>query len=320
MANTGIFDFSLIDVTHQEITDPRVSASFFRAQDSETILRVPAFAHPPRRRLEMPAFPQAHNLFGFVSASRYRMRETGFFTLTAGGPPVVRNLTVLRDPSRWEARFTRWKRLTEDADPLKSVLARSNSVRVKDGAALGRFAEDDYDAADGPPTLLAKATLLNIFTKMSRIPIPGGRRPWFSFVKEILVIDRERFVAIAQPGMAEVVRGILDNIDDHEDYKAAGAGLHAGNIPAGFKVMKRDMFSVKTREDKGNLQFTLSPALDADGRDVLLLDADIDENGQWLRHVGDVFKHKLTGGTHPYDVHELLAFEDKSWPFGYELV
>lgn len=45
---------------------------------------------------------------------------------------------------------------------------------------------------------------------------------------------------------------------------------------------------------------------DASGNDLLILDADIDENGQLMAHLADLFKHKFTGGTHPFDIHELL--------------
>jgi len=80
------------------------------------------------------------------------------------------------------------------------------------------------------------------------------------------------------------------------------------------------MLSVKTTEDKGNLQLTLSPATDPSGAAVTLLDADIDENGTLLGHLADLFKHKFTGGTHPYDIHEFLRLEDQSRPLSYRLV
>jgi hypothetical protein len=82
------------------------------------------------------------------------------------------------------------------------------------------------------------------------------------------------------------------------------------------------MFSVKTDERNGNLQLTMAPARDlATGADTLLLDADIDENGDLLKHLVDVlFIHPFNGGTHPFDIHEYLIFAHQNRALGYELV
>jgi hypoxanthine phosphoribosyltransferase len=77
------------------------------------------------------------------------------------------------------------------------------------------------------------------------------------------------------------------------------------------------MFSVKTTDQKGNLQLTLGPGTAPDGTNVLVLDADIDENGETLAHALDVFKHKATKqGTHPIDIHECLCLA-RIAPLGY---
>jgi GMC oxidoreductase len=55
-------------------------------------------------------------------------------------------------------------------------------------------------------------------------------------------------------------------------------------------------------------------------RAVTLLDADIDGNGKLMAHLGDLFKHRFSGGTHPYDIHEYLVLDDKARPLGYDLV
>ena len=78
--------------------------------------------------------------------------------------------------------------------------------------------------------------------------------------------------------------------------------------------------SIKTREEHGNLQLTLTPATDASGRQVTILDADIDENGKLMAHLADLFKHRFNGGTHPFDIHEYLLLEDPGRALGYELV
>jgi hypothetical protein len=60
--------------------------------------------------------------------------------------------------------------------------------------------------------------------------------------------------------------------------------------------------------------------VDTDGSQVTVLDADIDENGKLMAHLADLFKHRFTGGTHPFDIHEYLVLEDKNRSLGYDLV
>ncbi|HWP43138.1 MAG TPA: hypothetical protein VNO14_07890, partial [Blastocatellia bacterium] len=104
------------------------------------------------------------------------------------------------------------------------------------------------------------------------------------------------------------------------DYMESPAFNHHGNMPAEYGVAKSRMFSTKSKEDKGNLQLTLGPGKDAEGKDVLVLDADIDEEGRLIPHLASVFKHKVTGkGTHPHDIHEYLHLAIPGAPLGYEL-
>ena len=80
------------------------------------------------------------------------------------------------------------------------------------------------------------------------------------------------------------------------------------------------MCSIKSAHDKGNYQLTL---VEFTGTEAVLLDADIDESGTFWGHARDVFKHKVTGGTHPVDVHEILVRQDGAQPgfaLGYTLV
>jgi hypothetical protein len=70
----------------------------------------------------------------------------------------------------------------------------------------------------------------------------------------------------------------------------------------------------------------LAPVKKAGSAEVMwLLDTDIDENGQFVKHLYDaLFKHKFTGGTHPFDIHECLKkkalIAERSLDLGYELV
>ncbi len=120
--------------------------------------------------------------------------------------------------------------------------------------------------------------------------------------------------------MGQIIRAIKDRVDKFEEYKNTPAENHHGNIPARYEVTKSKMFSIKSREENGNIQLTMAPAKDSQGNEVLLLDADIDENGALLAHLADVFKHKFSGGTHPFNIYEYLALTHRDRPLGYELV
>jgi hypothetical protein len=205
---------------------------------------------------------------------------------------------------------------------LKRVLEVSSKVKLKGGKVLGNFTEDTYDNVDDDNKLvLAKAALLNLFMKLSMMKEPtDGNEVWFSFVQKILEIGRERFIALVDPRMGQIVRAIKDNIEEFPDYKNTPAQNHFGNLPAGYEVKKSKMFSIKSNEDNGNLQLTMAPAIDPDGQEVLILDADIDEEGKLLPHISTLFLHKFTGGTHPFDIHEYLSLIYRNRPLGYELV
>ena len=83
--------------------------------------------------------------------------------------------------------------------------------------------------------------------------------------------------------------------------------LHTGNIPAPYDTGVTQMVSVKSNDEHGNLQLTMAKSVDpATGSPVFLLDADIDEDLEFFAHAHDLFVHMFSGGTHPYDVHEIL--------------
>ena len=257
-----------------------------------------------------------------MTPERYRHRAVGVFTLT-DGETIQRNPTVFRKPDKWEPAFVRWNNLSADFDGLAQVLDGSTTLRVKAGKLLGQFTAAAYDGVDpgDRTTVYAKASLLNLYAKLRSLNEPVfSRKPWFGFVDRLLEIGRERIIAVVDAEMHERVKTIHANIDDFEFYKRTPVGDHNKNIPAGFTFTKSSMVSIKTKEEHGNVQLTLTPATDADGKSVTLLDADIDENGQLMVHLADLFKHRFSGGTHPYDIHEYLVMEDKTRELGYELV
>jgi hypothetical protein len=320
MANEGFFEFGLIDTAGNRVVDSKVTVKFIRGSDNKTISHAKDLEFPPSRVFRVPAFPQEQNLLCEVTPSKWRQRTSDFFTLT-DGETIVRNLTVFRKPDKWSAQFLPWSNLPVQFVRLQHVLHNSPDVKIRGGKTVGLFTESTYDAATDPKSVIAKTGLLNLYVKLANTKEPtGGNEDWFSFVEQMLEIGRERFIALARPEMGERVQAIRQNIGDFPDYIKAPAFNHFGNMPSQFGVSKSKMFSIKSKEDKGNLQLTLGPGKDANGKDVLVLDADIDEDGRLFAHLASVFRHKVTGqGTHPHDIHEYLKLSFPGVPLGYEL-
>jgi hypothetical protein len=320
MANEGFFELGLIDTAGNRVVDSKVTVKFIRGSDNKTLSHAKDLDFTQSRVFRVPAFPHEHNLLCEVTPSRWRQRSSGFFTLT-DGETAVRNLTVFRKPDKWAAQFLSWSNLPAHFVRLQHVLHNSPDVKIRGGKTVALFTESAYDGATDSKSVIAKTGLLNLYVKLANTKEPTrGNDDWFSFVEQILEIGRERFIALARPEMGEIVQAIKQRIDDFPDYIKAPAFNHHGNMPPQFGVSKSKMFSIKSKEDKGNLQLTFGPGKDSNGRDVLVLDADIDEDGRLFAHLASVFKHKVTGqGTHPHDIHEYLKLSFPGVPLGYEL-
>ncbi len=320
MSNEGFFQLNLIDVRGRPVNESNVKVGFVRVADNKTISSSAKLAFPPPRTFSVPAFPQEKNLFCEVTPPRYRMRRSDIFTLT-DGETIARNLTLFRRPDKWSVGFTAWNQLSSHFLPLKDVLEKSSAVKVKGGKLLSKFTEATYDGVTDKTEIFAKAALLNLYTKLTDLKEPTeGNEPWFSLVREVVEIGRERFIAVADAKMGEIVHAIKKDISKFKDYENTPAQNHFGNIPAAFNVQKSKMFSIKSSEDHGNVQLTMAPGKDSAGNDLLILDADIDENGQMFKHLLDLFKHKFSGGTHPFDIHQYLGLSNPNRPLGYQLV
>lgn len=322
MANRGTLELTLLHADGTPAPDPRTIVTFLRMPGGDEIGRR-SVSFPPRpRRFAVPAFPDEHAVGCVITPQRYRHREVGVFTLT-DGETIRRQPNVFRLPHRWEPSFTKWASLPRALSALKRLLSASPDVRVKGGRRLGSFTAATYDDVDPADRVAAnaKACLLNLFVKLEATREPVfGRRPWARFLTAVLEIDRERVIALAEEELFARVSEIHANVDRHEQYKRTPVGDHGKNIPAGFTFRRADMVSIKTREDHGNVQLTVTKAADASRAPVTILDADIDENGRLMAHLADLFKHKFTGGTHPFDIHEYLLLEVPGRALGYTLV
>jgi hypothetical protein len=324
MGNEGVFELGLLDVTNQPAHDPKTSVRFFRASDNKMIRKDSDLEFPPNKRFTLPAFPQEKNLFCEITPSRFRRGNTDFFTLT-DGKVTRRNPIVLRSPDEWTPQFIPWNLLSGEFLRLQDALNTSPGIRVKKGMSFDRFVSETYDGVTDKRSVLAKMALLNLFAALTITREPTkGDASWFSFVKQIYLIDRERFIARVDAKMGEIIRAIKDDINKFKDYKHTNANNHFEGVqeavPEGFKVLKSKMFSIKTVEEHANIQLTIAPTKDLDGNEVVVLDADIDENGRLLEHLADLIKHKITGGTHPTDIHEFLVLAHHKIALGYDLV
>lgn len=322
MGNMGQFILTIKDAADQLAADPDTQIRVIRT-DNTSILRFKSLTTPLNQALEIPAFPQESNLRCEVIPKRYRNFTTNFFTLSTSAPKAS-EVRALRLPKQWSADFTSWNQLSDDFNPLKQVLENS-TIKVIKGEKLGKFTESQYDSTSAEKVTLAKAALLNLFAKLTVLPEPiGGRIPWFSFVDEILAIDRERFYAKVNVEMGAIVGRIKQNPDKFKIYENTPAANHFEKLKdtlPDFQIFKTKMFSVKTTDKNGNLQLTMAPAKDSSNNDVLLLDADLDENGDLLNHMIDAFLiHPFNGGTHPFDIHEYMVLAHPGRALGYQLV
>jgi hypothetical protein len=322
MGNSGFFQLSLLNVSSQPAQDPDTDVRFVRAMDGTTILEKTGLVFPKTYNFPVPAFPQERALVCWITPARYRTCHSGIFTLT-DGQTLPQSPLVLRSPGKWNARFTHWNDLSPAFKPLKDVLAASNAVTVKeDGQPLGNFAGDNYDDVDEMRAILAKTALLNLFAKMNKVPVVNQPADnWFQFVQKVLVIGRERFIGIVAEEMWRLVGDIYNNIDSYPGFVRADTVLHTGNIPAPYDAEVTQMLSVKSNDPHGNLQLTMAKSEGpGTATPVFLVDADIDEDLEFFAHAQDLFVHVFSGGTHPFDVHEILFVTYGLMDLGYDLV
>ena len=313
----------LRDVSDRLIRDPETFFTFRRVNDRRQI--------GDQLALELTGSPAVFELpvatgeimVCELDTKRFRFAHSPVF-FRSPGPPIRKKTQLLREPDQWTPRFTRWSDLTTGFTDLKRVLAKSPQVTIfKDPQPIADLLVDAaYDGMSGDGVTMAKTALLNCHYRLNSVREPvSAQRTWFSFVSRIVAIGRERFLALVDPEMDTLVRQIHANIEEFRaDYERTPSDNHRGNVPAEMQHRISSMISIKSSHSKGNFQLTLTQL---SGPDEVLLDADIDENGELLGHVVDLFKHKITGGTHPHDIHELLVLQDGKTPgfdLGYRLV
>jgi len=316
MDNVGNLTLALENAEGNPAEEPNCRIEFVRL-DEVAIGRADHLEFPPNHRFALPAFPQAQNLHCVITPSLYRLVQSNFFTLT-DGQEMTQTASVMRDPSQWQPKFTAWNSLATDFDEMKAAI-EGKLVRLKHGPDVGVITPAVYDGMNSPALTLAKMALLNLFRVLSDQNDPVSGRPWFNTVKQILVLDQERFVAITTSDLFESIDHILNNMGEFrsQGFFPADVTLHYDNIPSEFQLTA-PMISVKRVYQQGNIQFTLAKAKNQQG-DCVLLDCDMDEDHNLFLHATDFFKHLFTGGTNPIDIHEYIVHQEKGVDLGYEL-
>ena len=324
-AETLQVTLELRDVSDRLIRDPETFFTFRRVSDRRQL--------GDQLALELTGSAAVFNLpvatgeiaVCEIDPKRYRFAHSPVFFLTPGRA-ITKSTQLFREPKEWTPSFTRWSSLPSAFADLKRVLEMSHDVTLfkHDRVIAPQLVEATYDGMSGDDVRLAKAALLNTYYRLNATREPvSGERSWFSFISRLVAIGRERLLAFVEPEMETLVRQIHAGIDEFRaDYERTPAENHRGNVPADLQGRISSMISIKSSHSKGNFQLTLTHLSTPD---EMLLDADIDENGDLLGHVADLFKHKITGGTHPHDIHELLAHEAwqlqlTGFDLGYRLV
>jgi hypothetical protein len=307
-AETLRVTLDLRDLSGQPIRDPETFFTFRRLSGNRQVgdqlaLELTGTAAPV---FNLPIFT-SEVLVCEIDPKRFRFVQSPVF-FGSPGPAIEKKCQLFREPGEWTARFTRWQDLSSSFKPLKDVLGVSPQIvlfRELDPLP-DLLIEGAYDAVAGQKPVLAKTALLNSYFMLSNSMEPvSGARSWFSFVRRIIAIGRERFLALVDPEMETLVRQIHAHIDQFRgDYERTPAENHRGNVPASMQSRIASMISIKSTQRRGNAQLTMTRLT---GPDEVLLDSDIDEHGDLLAHVLDLLKHKFSGGTHPHDIHEILV-------------
>ena len=221
---------------------------------------------------------------------------------------------MARLPNKWTPQFIPLDALPSPRfDPFRKVLAASKSVDLKYGPPVGDLGQN-YDTLTNGAQILGKTALLNLFAVLSdeQDPESSPAVPWFSYVRKIVRIDQERFIAEVDPGLSEDVQTILRKLNStykSQGYFTESPALHTANIPPQYDIehnLMIPMITVKKMYEQGRVQLTLA-ALSTPGGVVHLLDCEMDEHVNIVEHGFDLVKHLINGGTSPIAMHEYIV-------------
>ncbi len=137
------------------------------------------------------------------------------------------------------------------------------------------------------------AGALNIWSVMKATGL--GNRPASDYIRRIIAIKRDRIYFTPAAGLLNIIETL------HGPIFVAGSGK-SHSMPNGAEAITIETF--KTRDLYGALQLSF---LKGGRHGELLVDADID-HAFGLDHLFEVIPNTLPYSTHPYDLHEILAY------------
>jgi hypothetical protein len=308
--------------------DPELTVKIDEAQPIQKplgISRVPNFTNQISLTMDGP---EASGPTWMVTPNFSRfMVSGGLFFMPLTEPNKTFTVQLVRVPSAWQARFTKYASLASPRfDRFKAVVGVSKDVdlKVPKVPAVGDL-EANYDAIDLEPQILGKAALLNLYSVLTEEIDPfsdgggDGGECWFSYVKEIVRIDQERFIAEVEKDLFDHVKKMVAGLGGqfpHSNYATepdGGRSQHTVNIPKRYNCPENlaEMVTIKKGFEQGNVQLTAARL----GTGEYLLDCDMDDHLNIVAHSGDVVihaveedvEHSPTAGTHPYLMHEYIV-------------
>jgi hypothetical protein len=314
MENRADFVLELQNADGTPADEPDCRVEFLRL-DQQVILKADHLQFPPSHRFTVPAFPQGRNLRCFISPFNYQAVQSEFFTLDDGETRTL-PVRMLRDPNAWQPEFSRWSGLGAAFDGLKKTI-ENKLLKVKHQPDVGVVTAAVYDNIALKPVVLAKMAMLNLFAVLTSEKDPVSNQPWFNHVQQVLVIDQERLVARVSSDLYESVDTIRNGVRRFKGFSRADSSLHTDNFPSEFTLDLDRIISVKSVYGEGNVQLTVVPASNADGK-CHLLDCDMDEHHNLFLHFTDLIKHAIAGGTHPVEIHDYIV-QQLAVDLGYQL-
>lgn len=237
-----------------------------------------------KRDIKVKGLKAGHPYIVKVFATRHR--PVGLFAVPLEGEDVVVDVFTPLDPERVNAvTFPAYKAVPAE---LREVLERST---IEGTAGSGKTA---YEAL----TDLQRGGLFNLFAKMTTFGFDDSHSVW-SYVDGIYRVRPDRIFVDVQSGLRDLVKGAVAA----ERFREVSGKLHVP--PPGFVGAG----SFKTADRYGNLQLSFFASEAAPI--TFKVDADIDD-AAGLGHTFQVLRNWVTHGvTHPYDIHQILAFRQE---------
>lgn len=294
--------------------DPQVTVDIIEVTPlSRPVARQPINDFDTSATLRIPAPDGFPTWQVNVTFSRFDV-VSGFFFQPRSNTPQNYQMKVVRLPNKWTPQFTPLDTLPSPRfDPFRKVMAASKSVDLKNGPPVGDL-NQNFDTLANGAQILAKTAILNLFAVLSdeQDPESSPSVPWFSYVRKIVRIDQERFIAEVESGMFENVQTILRKLNStykNQGWFTESPALHTANVPPQYDIehnLMIPMITVKKEYEQGNVQLTMA-ALSTPSGVVHLLDCDMDEHANIVKHGFDLIKRLVNGGTSPIAMHEYIV-------------